>query len=39
LWASIWISLVSVILAGAIGIRSRFLFEWFDFPAAKRWAH
>jgi len=35
LWASIWISLVSVILAGAIGIPLAFLFEWFDFPGRK----
>jgi len=35
LWASIWISLVSVILAAAIGIPLAFLFEWFDFPGRK----
>ena len=35
LWASVWISLVSVILAAAIGIPLAFLFEWFDFPGRK----
>jgi iron(III) transport system permease protein len=35
LWASIWISLASVILAAAIGIPLAFLFEWFDFPGRK----
>jgi iron(III) transport system permease protein len=35
LWASIWISLVSVALAAAIGIPLAFLFEWFDFPGRK----
>ena len=35
LWASIWISLASVVLAGAIGIPLAFLFEWFDFPGRK----
>jgi len=35
LWASIWISLASVLLAGAIGIPLAFLFEWFDFPGRK----
>jgi iron(III) transport system permease protein len=35
LWASIWISLVSVVLAAAIGIPLAFLFEWFDFPGRK----
>ena len=35
LWASVWISLVSVVLAAAIGVPLAFLFEWFDFPARK----
>jgi iron(III) transport system permease protein len=35
LWASVWISLVSVLLAAAIGIPLAFLFEWFDFPGRK----
>lgn len=35
LWASVWISLASVLLAGAIGIPLAFLFEWFDFPGRK----
>jgi iron(III) transport system permease protein len=35
LWASVWISLVSVMLAAAIGIPLAFLFEWFDFPGRK----
>jgi len=35
LWASVWISLASVVLAGAIGIPLAFLFEWFDFPGRK----
>src|SRR5438093_2300661 len=35
LWASIWISLVSVVLAAAIGIPLAFLFEWCDFPGRK----
>ena len=35
LWASIWISLASVVLAGAIGIPLAFLFERFDFPGRK----
>ena len=35
LWASIWISLASVVLAGVIGIPLAFLFEWFDFPGRK----
>jgi len=35
LWASVWISLVSVILAAAIGIPLAFLFEWFEFPGRK----
>src|SRR2546423_15519688 len=35
LWASVWISLASVVLAAAIGIPLAFLFEWFDFPGRK----
>src|SRR5436309_6234533 len=35
LWASIWISLASVVLAAAIGIPLAFLFEWFDFPGRR----
>ena len=35
LWASIWISLASVVLAAGIGIPLAFLFEWFDFPGRK----
>ena len=35
LWASIWISLASVVLAAANGIPLAFLFEWFDFPGRK----
>ncbi|HYX83156.1 MAG TPA: ABC transporter permease subunit, partial [Gemmatimonadales bacterium] len=35
LWASVWISLLSVVLAAAIGIPLAFLFEWFDFPGRK----
>ncbi len=35
LWASIWISLASVVLAAAIGIPLAFLFEWVDFPGRK----
>ena len=35
LWGSCWISVVSVILAAAIGVPLAFLFEWFDFPGRK----
>lgn len=35
LWASVWISLASVALAGAIGVPLAFLFEWFEFPGRK----
>src|SRR5437870_8998382 len=35
LWASVWISLASVVLAAAIGVPLAFLFEWFDFPGRK----
>lgn len=35
LWASCWISLASVALAGVIGVPLAFLFEWFDFPGRK----
>jgi iron(III) transport system permease protein len=31
----VWISLVSVALAAAIGVPLAFLFEWFDFPGRK----
>lgn len=35
LWASVWISVASVVLAGVIGIPLAFLFEWFEFPGRK----
>jgi iron(III) transport system permease protein len=35
LWASVWISLASVALAGTIGIPLAFLFEWLEFPGRK----
>jgi iron(III) transport system permease protein len=35
LWASVWISVASVLLAGVIGIPLAFLFEWFEFPGRK----
>jgi len=35
LWASIWISVASVVLAGGIGIPLAFLFEWLDFPGRR----
>jgi iron(III) transport system permease protein len=35
LWGSLWISLVSVVLAGAIGIPLAFLFGRFDFPGQR----
>ncbi|MGH7569353.1 MAG: ABC transporter permease, partial [Gemmatimonadales bacterium] len=35
LWASVWISLASVALAGAIGIPLAFLFERLEFPGRK----
>jgi iron(III) transport system permease protein len=34
-WASLWISLVSVGLAAAIGVPLAFLFEWLEFPGRK----
>ena len=35
LWASVWTSLASVALAGALGVPLAFLFEWLDFPGRK----
>ncbi len=35
LWASLWTSVASVVLAGAIGIPLAFLFERFDFPGRR----
>jgi iron(III) transport system permease protein len=35
LWASVWISLASVVLAALIGVPLAFLFEWFEFPGRK----
>jgi iron(III) transport system permease protein len=35
LWASLWLSLASVVLAGAIGVPLAFLFERVDFPGRK----
>jgi iron(III) transport system permease protein len=35
LWASVWISVASVMLAAVIGIPLAFLFEWFEFPGRK----
>jgi iron(III) transport system permease protein len=35
LWGSLWISLVSVLLAGAIGIPLAFLFARYDFPGRR----
>lgn len=35
LWGSLWISLASVLLAGAIGIPLAFVFERFDFPGRR----
>lgn len=35
LWGSLWISLASVVLAGAIGIPLAFVFERFDFPGRR----
>jgi len=35
LWASVWISLASVALAGLVGVPLAFLFEWFEFPGRK----
>ena len=35
LWASLWISFASVVLAALVGVPLAFLFEWFDFPGRK----
>ena len=35
LWATLWTSVVSVLLAGALGIPLAFLFERFDFPGRR----
>ena len=35
LWASVWISLASVVLAAVIGVPLAFLFEWLEFPGRK----
>jgi len=35
LWASLWISVVSVGLAAAVGVPLALLFEWFEFPGRK----
>ena len=35
LWASLWISVASVVLAAVVGVPLAFLFEWFDFPGRK----
>ncbi|HEX3275229.1 MAG TPA: iron ABC transporter permease [Gemmatimonadales bacterium] len=35
LWGSLWISVVSVVLAGAIGIPLAFLFSRYDLPAGR----
>ena len=35
LWASLWTSVASVILAGALGIPLAFLFERFSFPGRR----
>ena len=35
LWASLWLSAASVVLAGAIGVPLAFLFERVDFPGRK----
>jgi iron(III) transport system permease protein len=35
LWGSLWISLVTVVLAGAIGIPLGFLFSRYDFPGRR----
>ena len=35
LWASLWLSTASVVLAGAIGVPLAFLFERVDFPGRK----
>ena len=35
LWASLWISLASVVLAALVGVPLAFLFEWLEFPGRK----
>jgi len=35
LWASLWLSVASVVLAGAVGLPLAFLFERVDFPGRK----
>ncbi len=35
LWASLWISVASVVLAAAIGVPLAFLFEWLEFPGRR----
>ncbi|MBD0321296.1 MAG: iron ABC transporter permease, partial [Gemmatimonadetes bacterium] len=35
LWASVWISLASVVLSGAVGVPLAFLFARRDFPGRK----
>src|SRR5204862_7870377 len=35
LWARVWIAVVSVALAPAIGVPLAFLFEWLEFPGRK----
>ena len=35
LWASVWISLASVVLAALIGVPLAFLFEWVEFPGRR----
>jgi iron(III) transport system permease protein len=35
LWASLWLSLASVVLSGAVGVPLAFLFERVDFPGRK----
>ena len=35
LWASVWISLASVVLAAIVGVPLAFLFEWLDFPGRR----
>ncbi len=35
LWASVWISFASVVLAAALGVPLAFLFEWLEFPGRK----
>lgn len=35
LWGSLWISVASVVLAGALGIPLAFLFSWIDFPGRR----